>query len=601
MNREYLDRLKNIVLNLENPNDIENYLPHMTAYEFIYNVNKDRLDSYAMNYLGRRFTFREFFERIDELAKGYRELGVKPNDRVAMSMLSTPEAIFSFYALNKLGATVYMVNGTHEKPGIREEIMNSDASILIVNDILYDKEFSKICDEANITKVVSLALDETKPVGFYSDQLKFKIAYAKRKKAGACYVDDKNITLKDLEELSKRSSSDIKPHYEKGLGGVIAGTSGTTTGIPSHPILSNDSLNASAVQMAMSCTDFEPGDAHLTTLPIWIMYSLFNCVHEVLAFGAEIELDPLFNPDDIGLRFIQYRFNHWNTLPDYARKMSKNVLMKFLDLGNRMKTVTTGGDFRSPKLKMQVEKSFKISNCDVECGQGFGQTQVGGCFGYTYEKSAPALSIGKPIVGNKYKILDDNYNPVGPNVPGNLYEYSPAMMTGYDKDPVKTNEDLVVDENGVKWFNTQDVFYYDNDGWLYMVGRKRRIEQILDANGMVTKYFPDKVKQIISLYPEIAECEVVSIPHEDKIVTPVAYIVLSNKFSNTDDLVEKIKEFCINNDLESYTIPTDFIFVDEIPKKKSLKPDYDKMINDYQLSQKQNQVRKKSIFTRKRS
>ena len=66
-------------------------------------------------------------------------------------------------------------------------------------------------------------------------------------------------------------------------------------------------------------------------------------------------------------------------------------------------------------------------------------------------------------------------------------------------------------------------------------------------------------------------------------------------------MVEKIKEFCINNDLESYTIPTDFIFVDEIPKKKSLKPDYDKMINDYQLSQKQNQVRKKSIFTRKRS
>ena len=72
--------------------------------------------------MGRKYTYRELIETIDAVANGFSKLGVKENNIVAMGMLTTPEAIINFYALNKLGATVYMINATHEKPAIKRRI-----------------------------------------------------------------------------------------------------------------------------------------------------------------------------------------------------------------------------------------------------------------------------------------------------------------------------------------------------------------------------------------------------------------------------------------------------------------------------------------------
>jgi len=600
VDRKYLNELTNIILNLDKPNEIEKYMPHMSAYQFIYESNRDSMGRYAMNYLGRRFTYEELFSRIDLAAKGFAELGVKPKDRVGMSMLATPEAVISFYALNKIGALVYMINGTHEKPSLKQEIADCDADLLIINDIFYDKDVSEFCKDANIRNVVTVSLDESTPIGFYGDIVKFKIIKLLKKLSGACYKDDCTISWKEFINIANDSILDIKPFYERNAGAVIAGTSGST-GVPSHPVLTNDGLNANSVQMAMSYTEVEAGDANFTTLPMWIIYTISNCLQEVLAFSAELELDPIFDSKHVSKRFKQYRFNHWNTIPAYIEDMVHDKGMKHVDLENRMKTITTGGDFRSPKLKLQGEEVLRKSNSKCIVGQAYGSTQKCGCFAGTYKKDEPAESIGRPIVGNKFKIIDDmSGEELGPNSIGELYAYTPSIMICYDKNPDKTKEDLITDNDGVIWFKTGDYAYYDEEGRLYICGRKRRIEMTKDTSGNVTKYFPDKVKQVISLYPSIEQCEIVSIPDLNRIAVPIAYVVLSNLEISKEDFIKSMYQYCINNNLEPYTIPVDYVFVDEIPKKPSLKVDYEKMVDDYLNHRESNNSRKRKRINNRR-
>ena len=96
MKKEELLELKEKILKLKDFTKVADLLPKQSAYSFLYDNNKDRLDQIAINYLGRKYTFGELFEKIDIFAKAYKEMGVKPGDMVSVSMLMTPEAIISF-------------------------------------------------------------------------------------------------------------------------------------------------------------------------------------------------------------------------------------------------------------------------------------------------------------------------------------------------------------------------------------------------------------------------------------------------------------------------------------------------------------------------
>ncbi len=600
MNKEDLLKLKEEVLNYERLDEIEKLVPKMSAYQYLHECNDNRLDCFALNYLGRKYTFKELFEKIDIAAKGFKEKGVKPGDVVCMAMLSTPEAIISFYALNKLGAIVYMVNGTHEKPAIREELLDSGAKLLVINDIFYDQDFKKYAEEAGITDVVASSLDDSFPIPFYRDKLKFKVIKTLKRIGNACDNDSKCIRWNKFINHSQELEIDIEPYYEPNCGLMISSTSGST-GKPKRPLHTNESINIVPVQMGMSCDSFAPNDSIFTTLPIWIIYTLFNSIHEPLCLGVTVDLDPIFDSKKVSRRFKQYNFNHWNSIPSYIEDMLKDKGMKGLDL-SCLKSVTTGGDYRSPKLKMQGEELLKKNNSNCEIGQGYGLSETGGCFGYTYEPDMPAESIGKPLVGSGFKIIDVNTGKrLGPGEIGQLYLYSPSMMKEYFKNHEATMEAVVRDENGILWYKTDDYAHYDDKGRLYLDGRMRRIEISRDSNGVPTKVFPDKVKQIISLHPAINECEIIMVPDDKRITRPVAYIVLKDNYVIDNSLISQIVSICNEHNIESYTIPTEYKQLDDIPRTASKKVDYKELMRLYSDDNTSKKPKILQLFQRKMS
>lgn len=581
MTIDELQKLKKDVLKLKKVSDFEKMLPKMSAYQFLVDCNKDRLTSVAINYLGRTYTYKELFSKIDDFAKGLHNMGVKAGDTVALGMLSTPEAIIAFYALNKLGANVYMVNATHELNGIKEELLDSNAKILITNGIFYNKNFKSVVDQTSVEKVVVSSLDESFHKAFIGDRVKFKLVETLKRIGSAVPDDERCCTWTSVLNDGKNSDLKIEPVYVPNGGVAIASTSGST-GKPKRPMVTNENMNSMAIQLGMTAgNSIAPNDSIFTTLPIWIFYSLFNSIHEPLCLGVTVDLDPLFNSHKISKRLKQYHFNHWNTIPTYIEDFVNCRQVRNMDL-SFLKLITTGGDYRSPKLKQMAEQKLRENNSNVEIRQGYGASELGGCFGYTYEDGMAPESIGLPLVGNAYKIIDvDTHEECGPGKSGELYLYSPTMMKEYFGDEEATRKAFIVDEDGTRWYRTEDMAHYDESGQLFIDGRLRRIEISRDANGVPTKVFPDKIKQIVSLHPAVDKCEIIMVDDSKRITRPVAYVILHDGITLDEALIKDINDLCVMNNLESYTIPTEFKQVDSMPLTPSLKVDYNKLQEMY--------------------
>ncbi len=579
MTKEELIKLREEILKTGNINLVENFFKKMSAYQYLYECNKDRLDCLAINYLGNKITYRQLFEMIDNSAKAFDELGVKAGDSVSASLLAIPEGIVTFYALDKLGATVHMVNPASSKIEITKFINSVNSKVYVTMDLFYSNEMKKAIDETQINKIVMTSLTNSLPMGINLDNALYNIITGIKRTFSAVKKDDKCIMWDDFYKKGINSTKNITPYFELNRNAAIAYTSGST-GISKAVVATNEAINAMPIQLGMSDQTFAPNDIIFNSLPLWIYYSLINNIHNPLCLGVALALDPLFNAKNIDKRLKQYRFNHWNTIPAYVEDMCNNKKIEKMDL-NYLKSITTGGDFLTPQLKEKADKILSDCNSNVKVGQGYGASEVLGSFSYTYDKNYTIGSVGKPLVGNKIKILDvDTNKELDVNQTGELYLCSPTIMKEYHGNEEATQEVIVTDENGIKWYKTGDLAHINEKGELFIDGRIRRIVLTKDENGFPTKIIPDKVKKELLNNNIIEKCEVITVPDSETVNKAVAYVVLKNTEQDNEKIVKDLKIYCSKH-VPSYMVPRDIKVVDEIPLTPSLKPDWNKMEEMY--------------------
>jgi len=578
MNNSNLLKLKEKLLLLDNIRDASNLLPNMTAYEYLYDCNKDRLDKIAINYLGRIITFEELFKKIDVTAKAYSELGIKDGDFVSMSMLMTPEAVISFYALNKIGAAVNMVNIAYSKETIRNELNDTKSKMFITMNIFYDREMRDAIHNSTVENVVNCSLNDSLPKCF-SDNLKFLVVEKIKNNRSIINNDNLCKSWSEIQKIGSNSKKVVNSFYVQNKPSAIAYTSGST-GEPKAVLTGNKQLNSIPIQMAMTDKSFKKDDSIFNTLPIWIYYSLVNNTHEPLCLGVTIDMDPIFDSKKVIKRIKQYKFNHWNTIPSYVEDMVNSKRIEKMNLSH-IKSITTGGDYLSPNLQSKGNELLKKCNSEAYIGQGYGASELLGSFSYTYDKNSTIGSVGKPLVGNHYKIIDLDTNKIlGVNKIGELYLYSPSMMLEYYHNPKATKDALISDANGVVWYRTGDLAHYNETHELFIDGRIRRVVIAKDDNGFPTKIFPDKIKQCIAKNSFVDKCEIITVDDPEHISKPIAYIVLKDGVVDNEKATEDIKKEC-SMYLENYTCPSEYNILKDIPLKPSLKPDIEALEKKY--------------------
>jgi len=579
MNKEELQELKLKILKESKLQNIKNYFPKMSAYEYLYDCNKDRVDCFALNYLGRKITFKEFFEKIDNTAKAYSEMGIKSGDVVSMCMLTTPEALISFYALNKMGVLVHLINIANSKEDIVRHLKNTNSETFVTLDIFYSNDMKEAMDQAGVTNVVISSLSDSLPNVINGDKLKFAIVELVKKKGNAVKIDDRCKTWDEIQNIGRNSNLVINSNYIPNQSATIAYTSGST-GEAKAVVATNEAINAMPVQMGMTDQTFAPNDSIFNTLPTWIYYSLVNNIHDPLCLGVSIDIDPLFDSKKIDKRLKQFKFNHWNTIPAYVEDMVNNKKVRRLDLSH-LKSITTGGDYLTDQLQERANNLVRSCNSDINVGQGYGASEILGSFGYTYDKESTKGSVGKSLVGNSFKIVSMEDNRIlGVNEIGELYLFSPTLMKEYYKNPTATLESLVEDENGIVWYKTGDLAHFNENNEIFIDGRIRRIVMAKDDKGLPTKIFPDKIKKIILKSGFVEKCEIITVDDDKYIKKPIAFIVLKEGVELNLTVEKEIQNLCKNN-LENYTLPSEYKYVDSIPLKPSLKPDLDALEKQY--------------------
>lgn len=589
MTQEYLRKLKEKVIKIENAGEIENVLEYKTMYQRFHEVAMEKEDLPVLYYLGKVYTYRELLILIDNAAKGFVELGVKYNDVVAMSMLAEPNGIIALYALDKIGATMHMVNTLGSNDEIKRELKKVPSKFFVANDIFCNEKMQESLEEIGVDKIIVSSLTDCMPLVLNKDRVKYEVIEYLKGLKKKDYKNNKIIKFTDLLELGRNSKCNIceVPYVPNKLA-TIAYTSGSS-GDAKACMATWERIDSMIQVMGMTeLGRFESNDKMFSTFPLWIYYSLLNMIHEPICLGVALALDPVFDPKDIIKRNKQYQFNHWLTIPPYISTMVK--LNKKMDCSN-WRIVLTGGSELSNDLKLAADEYVKRNNGNIKIVQGYGSTEMLGSFAYCYNNDSSLGSLGIPCVGNKLKILDiDTHEEVRPGEMGVGFLYSPARMTGYYGDEEATNNNLIIDKDGVVWYNSEDIIHQNEKGEIFLDDRIRRIALTFDKDGNPTKIIPARTKKCIEQITGVLDCEVITVADERLVNKAIAFVVIENNYNEDNNLRNKIMDVCLKN-IPEYMIPSDILFIQNIPKLSNQKNDLKKLEQMYNDSL--NTVKKK--------
>lgn len=533
-------------------------IPQCTIFELLWNNNKDYLDDTALNYYDRRITYGELFDNIDKAAKAFSALGVKEGEIVAICSVNTPETVYAFYALNRLGAVANMIDPRTGVEGVQHYLQECDIRFVVTIEVAYAL-FAKVNSNYNIEKIISVSPSDSLP------QPK-KFLYRLKNKQPTLLSN--SIFWNDFISLGKDKEIPVCA-YKKDTCCVIAHTGGTT-GSPKGVMISNDNLNALAHAYQYINICLERRQRFFNDLPPFIMYGLGVALHAALCMGLQVILHPVFDSENFPNLFKKYKPHHFCGLPDHLKYLISHSATQKMDMSFLI-TPSVGGDGLNIELEKSVNLFLESHNCKARAVKGYGMTELSATAICTDTKANAIGSIGIPLIMNTVKIMDMNTLselPCGES--GEIWISGPTVMMGYYNMPKETQDTIVTDENGARWIRTGDLGYMTSDGLIYHQGRIRRI-YLTSHEGQPAKIFPMLVEEKIKQSENVFDCVVVARLKEGSANYEAVAFVIKEQIDA--DITEELKAICAK-EVPTYMQPVEYKFVNEFPHTPIGKVDF---------------------------
>ena len=537
-------------------------LPECTIYEYLWENNKDHLDDIAIIYFNRKITYGELFENIDKTASSLVAIGVKQGEIVTVAMPSIPEALYTVYALNKIGAVANMIHPLAGEQEICHYLNEVESKVFLMFTGTYEIVKDALSKTSVKTSVVVSPAQSLSHV--------FKCLYK---------VKSKDVKIKNSDNLMNWSA-----FIKKGKGvkaekvkkdchemALISHTGGTT-GEPKGVMCSNYNVNALIYQLVCNFEYSRQGTC-IAVLPPFVNYSLIDSMMAMLYIGFKVVLIPKYAPEKFGEYIKKYRPNAISSIPAYWEELLKIKNIKRVDM-SCFRYIYYGGE------AMSVENELAVNNLLQTCGakgqlcKGLGSTEMMAAATQTYEDCNESGSAGVPLVWVNCKISDpDTLEAVPYNQIGEICFSGPTLMIGYYNNQEATDEIVKIHLDGERWLHTGDLGYITEDGVVYVTGRIKRIIMTKGDDGNVTKMFPDRIEKELSKHPAVSLCCVVGVDDEVRIHYPKAFVVLNDGYNGSDELTNDIRAFC-KDKLPGYMIPDKIEYLSDLPRTPRGKIDY---------------------------
>ncbi len=536
-------------------------------YEYLYDsIDKEDYDYIALNYFDNKINYKTFFNYIDQSARALKQLGVKQGDIVSIMMPNTPEAIYVFYACNKIGAVADMIHPLSSSKQLDLYLYENESKILFLVDFDYDKMKDTI-ENSQVQNTILLSPKESMPpalnIGY---TLTREIRQKKPSKNDSRYMSWSNFLRKGSlfhDKIKNKSSYDDL---------AIILHSGGTTGKPKGIMISNYNFNAEMLQCGVNVIDARPADKILTILPIFHGFGLGVCVHTPLCLKIETILMPEFDNNRFYKIIKNDRPNILLGVPTMWEAMMDNHKFKKLDLSH-FKYLISGGDSLSVAMENRFNEFLEKHNAKIKVKKGYGMTESVAATCYTFPGYNELGSIGIPMVGNSYRIVDPNtLHEVENGKEGEIWVHGPTVMMGYLKNEAETKKVLKRDKLGRVWLRTGDIGYIGDNGVVYFTQRLKRMIIVSGFN-----VYPSQIEEVIASHPDVKKCSVIGVPHKYKMTVPKAFIVLKDNCDKSKIRVKhEIKQLCKKN-LSVYSLPKEYEFRDNLPMTLMNKVDFKKL------------------------
>ncbi len=534
-------------------------LPHCTVYEYLWENNKEHLDDIAIEYFGRKISYRKLFENIDRTAAAFAALGVRKGDIVSLVMLNSPETICTIYALNKLGAISNIIEPRTNNELIVKRINDTNSKAVIVHDIFKSKlkEFD-LCVDFAVVVSLKHSMPSLMKLGY-----EFKVG----KKISSCNLKCREI---NWSEFLANDALPAVAEYSPDTAAIIIYTGGTT-GISKGAMLSNDALNNIVVHQKSSNPCMVRGDTFLDIMPPFIAYGLACGVHIPLCVGMKSILIPNFSPSDFGKLIKKHKPNHVLGVPAFWASLEKDGAMHGHDL-SYLKSAITGGDRINAETEKAINRFLFEHNSKVAITKGYGMTEA--CSSVTFTSSPEnnkIESVGIPQVHNIFKVIDTDTNKeLLYNESGEICFTGPTVMLGYYNDPTETENVIRTHEEGRKWIHSHDIGYIDMDGVIFIIDRMKRMLIRPDGHNV----WPSQIESVICSHPAVAQCSVVGkkVDGSKSGVLPAAFVVVNGKYEH-----ERLRQELMKLNLEKLPerdVAQYYYFVDALPLTPVGKVDY---------------------------
>ena len=546
-------------------------IPYQTIYESLKQMCAARPDAKALYYYGTTVTYNQLLEKVDTIAAAFYGMGVRPGDMVSLLMPTMPESIYSLYAVNKIGAVPNFIDPRMDTGRILSAAEGVASNLMVTIDLAFPK-VAKIMSELSAKKIVAVSANTTlRPV------LRFLRELTTKDKPNIPY-GDKILRWKDFLKKG-RGVEVLQAPFEEGSVAAITYTGGTT-GSPKGVMITNDGLNSMAESFALSGVDHEPGERFLAIMPIFSSYGVGCGVHMPLKMGLELVVIPSYTPDQLGSIIRKYRTNHMMAVPTFYEQIMHSKAMWDFDL-SFLKTTGCGGDTMNPGLQERFNRFLKEHNAPYKLSQGYGLSEMTGaatcCFSDIYKDD----SSGIPLICNTVGIFDpDTGEELDFNQEGEICLTGRGIMLGYHNNPEETVAIMHRHADGKDWIHSGDIGYLDEDGFLYIKGRIKRIIIKFDGH----KVFPVSIEGVVNSHKAVATCAVIGIQDPDHVQGEVPLIVVELRHSlppNVDKAAIRREILDICDGMEERGKPADLVFIDEMLHTALGKYDYRKLTELY--------------------
>lgn len=473
----------------------------------------------------RELTNVDIAREAAQLAVGLHTLGIQKGDRVIVMMVNCPEVIISYQAIARAGAVIIPVMPLLKAPEVRYIAENSAAKAIITSPILLPLLRGALADITTMQHIICTGDTPESGTAHTGPSIH-------------AYRDVVNSGVEGAEDFLK-PVQDVSPDDVA----VILYTSGTT-GRPKGVVLTHRNLISNAIGGRGPERESRDEETNLAVLPLAHAYGIV-AANVFFLRGLTIIAHPRFDTSAVLSAIERYRIASFAGVPAMFVALLYTPDADKYDTSS-LQTCVSG----SAPLPVAILESFEQKfGCRIL--EGYGLSEASAVLtGHGLDMPRKAGSVGKPIAGVEVVVVDEHDQPVPVGEVGEVIARGPNIMHGYYNMPEETKATL---RDG--WLHTGDMGRFDEDGYLYIVERKK---DLIIRGGF--NIYPRDVEEVLNSHPAVLEASVVGVPSERMGEEVKAFVVTRSPVD-----AETLMTYC-RQSLANYKTPSQIEFINALPR-----------------------------------